>query len=55
MKILLGLAWSQDGVKLTFQPWVVEVVGLSALRSLRLVGMQTKANHLLDDGVDVGR
>jgi hypothetical protein len=45
MEILLGRAWSQDGIKLTLQPWVVEVVGLSALRSLCLIDVQTKAGH----------
>jgi hypothetical protein len=54
MEILLGQAWSQDGVKLTLQPWVLEAIGLSALRSLFLIGMQTKASHQLGDGVDVG-
>jgi hypothetical protein len=55
MEILLGWVRSQDGVELMLQPWVVEVVGLSALRSLRLIGMQTKAGHQLNDGFDVGR
>ena len=55
MEILLGRSWSQDGVKLTLQPWVVEAKGLSTLRSRRLVGMQTKAGHRLDDGTDVGK
>jgi hypothetical protein len=55
MEILQGRVWFQDGVELTLQPWVVEAMGLSALRSLRLIGMQTKANHRLSDGVDIDR
>jgi hypothetical protein len=55
MEILLGRAWSQDGVELMLQSWVVKMMGLSALRSLHLIGMQTKASHRLGDGVDVGR
>jgi hypothetical protein len=55
MEIFLGQAWPQDGVKLTLQPWVVETMGLSAPRSLRLIGMQTKASHQLGNGVDIGR
>jgi hypothetical protein len=55
MEILLGWMWSQDGVELKLQPRVVEVVGLSALKGLRLNGMQTKADYQLSDGVNVGR
>jgi hypothetical protein len=55
VKIFLGQAWSQDGVKLTLRPEVVETMGLNAPRSLCLVGMQAKANHRLGDGVDIGR
>jgi hypothetical protein len=54
MKIFLGRVWSRDGVELTLQPQVVEVVGLSAPRSLCLIGMQTKVGHRLDDEVNVG-
>jgi hypothetical protein len=55
MEIFLGRACPQDGVKLTLQPQVVKTMGLSAPKSLCLIGMQTKASHQPDDGIDIGR
>jgi hypothetical protein len=45
MEIFLGRSWPKDGVKLTLQPWVVKTMGLNALGSPCLVGMQSKTNH----------
>jgi hypothetical protein len=55
MEIFLGRACPQDGVKLTLQPQMVKTMGLSTPKSLRLIGMQTKASHRPGDGIDVGR